>query len=90
MSLKSVLVRAWLSLATVLLGGCAFAPSIPLFGAAFPDWLFCIVGGITGTVLVHLALSRRGAGSALAPIAISYPALSGLLSMAAWLTFFHR
>lgn len=37
MSLKSVLGRAWLPIATVLLGGCAFAPSIPLFGAAFPD-----------------------------------------------------
>ncbi|MEM5404843.1 MULTISPECIES: YtcA family lipoprotein [Paraburkholderia] len=52
----------------MLLGGCAFAPSIPLFGAAFPDWLLCILGGITGTILVHLALSRRGAILALAPL----------------------
>lgn len=90
MSLKSVLGRAWLPIATVLLGGCAFAPSIPLFGAAFPDWLFCIVGGVTGTILVHLALTRRGARSVFEPLAITYPALSALLSMAAWLTFFHR
>jgi uncharacterized membrane protein len=75
---------------TVLLGGCAFAPSIPLLGAAFPDWLFCIVGGVSGTILVHLALSRRGAIPALAPLAISYPALSALLAMAPWLAFFHR
>ena len=74
----------------VLLGGCALAPSIPLLGAAFPDWLFCIVGGVTGTIIVHLALSRRGAIPVLAPLAVSYPALSALLAMAAWLAFFHR
>lgn len=81
---------ALLSMSTVVLGGCAFAPTIPLLGAAFPDWLFCIVGGVAGTILVHLALSRRGAVPALAPLAISYPALSALLAMAAWLAFFHR
>ncbi|MEM5383358.1 YtcA family lipoprotein [Paraburkholderia phymatum] len=77
-------------MSSMLLGGCAIAPSIPLFGAAFPDWLFCIAGGVAGTILVHLALSRRDANSALAPLAISYPALSALLAMAAWLIFFSR
>jgi uncharacterized membrane protein len=90
MSLPSVLSLALLSMSSVLLGGCAFAPSIPLFGAAFPDWLFCIVGGVAGTIVAHLALSRRGASSALAPLAISYPALSALLAIAAWLIFFFR
>ncbi|WP_260464165.1 YtcA family lipoprotein [Burkholderia sp. Bp8963] len=73
-----------------LLGGCTFAPSLPLFGAAFPDWLFCIVSGVAGTIVAHLALSRRGASSALAPLGISYPALSALLAMATWLIFFSR
>lgn len=58
---SSVSSLALLSMSTVLLGGCAFAPSIPLLGAAFPDWLLCIVGGVAGTTVVHLALSRRGA-----------------------------
>ncbi|MGU7775127.1 YtcA family lipoprotein [Burkholderia sp. MR1-5-21] len=90
MSSSNVLSVVLLSMSGVLLGGCALAPSIPLFGAAFPDWLFCIVGGVAGTILVHLALSRRGASAALAPLAISYPALSALLAMAAWLIFFSR
>ncbi|WP_321932087.1 YtcA family lipoprotein [Paraburkholderia guartelaensis] len=79
---------ALLSVSSVLLGGCTFAPSIPLLGAAFPDWLFCIVGGVAGTVLVHLELGRRDATSVLAPLAISYPALSALIAMAAWLILF--
>jgi uncharacterized membrane protein len=90
MSLTTVLSWVLLSTSSLLLGGCAFAPSIPVFGAAFPDWLFCIAGGVAGTVVVHLALSRRGEGSALAPLAISYPALSALLAIAAWLIFFPR
>ncbi|EEA02309.1 conserved hypothetical protein [Burkholderia sp. H160] len=90
MSRSRVSSLAVLSMSTVLLDGCAFSPSIPLLGAAFPDWLFCIVCGVAGAILVHLALSRRGANSALAPLAISYPALSALLAMAAWLAFFHR
>ena len=90
MSLSNVLSMASLSVGGLLLGGCAFAPSIPLFGAAFPDWLFCIVGGVAGTVIVHLALGRHGARAALAPHAISYPALSAVFAMAAWLVFFSR
>jgi outer membrane protein, multidrug efflux system len=52
---------ASLAMPTSLLGGCALAPSIPLLGAAFPDWLFCIHGGVARTILVYLALNRRGA-----------------------------
>lgn len=82
--------QAMLSMSSVLLSGCEFAPSIPLFGAGFPDWLFCIVGGIVGTISIHLTLSRRGKSSTIAPLAISYPALSALIAMATWLTFFSR
>ena len=90
MNLSNVLSWASLSAGGWLLGGCAFAPSIPLFGAAFPDWLFCAVSGAAVTVVVHLVLSRRGLRSALAPHAISYPALSAVFAMAAWLIFFSR
>ncbi|HTR07322.1 MAG TPA: YtcA family lipoprotein [Paraburkholderia sp.] len=90
MSLSNVLSLASLSVAGFVLGGCAFAPSIPLFGAAFPDWLFCVVGGVASTVAVHLVLGRPEARSVLAPHAISYPALSALIAMAAWLVFFSR
>jgi len=90
MRLLNILSLASLSVAGLALGGCAFAPSIPLFGAAFPDWLFCVVGGVAATVGVHLMLNRRGLRSALSPHAISYPALSAVFAMAAWLLFFSR
>ncbi|MEX3936391.1 YtcA family lipoprotein [Paraburkholderia phymatum] len=90
MSLSNIVNRALISMSSVLLGGCALAPSIPLLGAAFPDWLFCIVGGVAGTIVVHLAMNRSGASSTLVPLAISYPALSALLAMATWLIFFPR
>jgi len=90
MSLSNLLSLAWLSVGGLLLGGCAFAPSIPLFGAAFPDWLFCVIAGVAATVVVHVVLGRCGLRPALAPHAISYPALSAVLAMAAWLIFFSR
>lgn len=90
MNLSNVVSWASLSVAGLLLGGCAFAPSIPLLGAAFPDWLFCLVGGVAATVVIHLILNRRGLRQALAPHAISYPALSAVFAMAAWLIFFSR
>lgn len=69
-------------------GGCASAPSVPLFGAAFPDWLLCIAGGVAGTAIVHVLLSRRGRLSVLSPLAVSYCALSAAIAMALWLVFF--
>ncbi|WP_230961507.1 YtcA family lipoprotein [Burkholderia stagnalis] len=73
---------------SLLLGGCVPAPSVVVFGAAFPDWLFCIVFGVLGTVVVHVVLGKRGKRAWLAPLAISYPALAALLAMAFWLLFF--
>ncbi|CAN0627298.1 conserved membrane protein of unknown function [Burkholderia multivorans] len=70
------------------LAGCALAPSLPVFGAAFPGWLFCLAGGIAATLVVHLMLARRGMREMLAPLAVSYVAMSGLFAMAAWLIFF--
>lgn len=77
--------------ASLLLEGCAAAPSVAVFGAAFPDWLFCIVGGVLGTAIVHVVLGKRGKRgkrALLAPLAISYPALAAALAMAFWLLFF--
>lgn len=88
MTIKHVLRLVALPVAGLSLGGCALSPSIPVLGASFPDWLFCLVGGIAGTVVVHLALGRLGRRNALAPLPVSYVALSGLFSMAAWLIFF--
>ncbi|AOJ85168.1 hypothetical protein WS86_30420 [Burkholderia savannae] len=74
--------------ASVLLGGCATAPSVAVFGAAFPDWLFCIVVGVLATSIVHVVLGKRGKRALLAPLAISYPSLAAAFAMAFWLLFF--
>ncbi|MGE7955850.1 YtcA family lipoprotein [Pseudomonas sp. NPDC089530] len=76
-------------LACLLLSGCSLSPSLVIFGAAFPDWLFCLVGGVLGTLAVHRLLGRWGAHERFAPLALSYPALAGLLAMLLWLVFFY-
>ncbi|WP_243771732.1 YtcA family lipoprotein [Burkholderia sp. D-99] len=89
LQMRSSITRKFVPLAaSLLLGGCVPAPSVAVFGAAFPDWLFCIVFGVLGTVIVHVVLGKRGKRALLAPLAISYPALCALLAMACWLLFF--
>jgi hypothetical protein len=72
------------------LPGCTAAPSIVLLGASFPDWLFCITGGVVAMVVVHLALGRRRRLAWLAPPALTYPALTATFAALAWLAFFRR
>ena len=83
--------RGYLSfVACAWLAGCSRAPSIVVFGASFPDWLFCISGGVIATSLVHIVLGRRGNLRWLAPQALTYPVLTTLLALLAWLLFFAR
>ncbi|MEX3964574.1 YtcA family lipoprotein [Paraburkholderia sp. EG286B] len=90
MTLSTAKRLAWSACASLSLGGCAISPSLPLFGAAFPDWLFCIVGGVAATIIVHRELGRRDLRGALSPVAVSYPALTAIFATAAWLIFFSR
>ncbi|KAB0529820.1 MULTISPECIES: YtcA family lipoprotein [Pseudomonas] len=79
-----------LLLVSLLLGGCSISPSLVLFGAAFPDWLFCIVGGILGVTIIHLFLGLYNAHERFSPLALSYPALTSLLVTLLWLAVFHQ
>ena len=72
----------------VLLSGCAFAPSVNLFGASFPDWLFCLVGALLTTVVIHVVLSKRHSIARLHPLSLSYPSLTTLFALLFWLGFF--
>ncbi|UMZ12088.1 hypothetical protein I9018_32290 [Pseudomonas sp. MPFS] len=65
------------------------SPSLVVFGAAFPDWLFCIAGGVLATTAIHVVLGRYAVRERIAPLALSYPALAGLLAMLLWLAVFH-
>jgi hypothetical protein len=77
-------------IASLPLGGCSGTPSIEVFGAFFPAWLFCIAAGVIGTFIVHKLLSERHALGVLNPLALSYPMLMTLLAALTWLLFFRR
>ena len=68
----------------VLLTACSGSPSLGVLGAYFPDWLFCVVGGVVLTAVVHVFSYRHGYGGWLTPPAIVYPALSVLFSIVLW------
>ncbi len=85
--------RAPLCFPCALLGGCATSPSIGVLGAFFPDWLFCIVGAIFATTLVHTGL--RTAGLLARPLGrftlpLAYSALTIVLALTSWLIFFQN
>lgn len=82
--------RGLVILASSLLTGCTLAPSISVLGAYFPDWLFCIVAGVSLTVIIHLIQSKKNLGSWLAPMALTYPVLTALFSLTVWLIFFQN
>ena len=81
---------AALLLAALPLAGCRLAPSIVLFGAGFPDWLFCMAGGVIATVAVHLALGASKRVALLEPLPLSYPALTAIFAVLIWLLVFHQ
>lgn len=70
------------------LSACSNASSVPVLGAFFPDWLFCILGAVVLVFLVHTLLARRGYSAWLAPTVLAYPVLTALFALSAWLLFF--
>lgn len=63
------------------LNGCTLAPSVNVLGAYFPGWLFCVVAGVSLTVVVHVIQSKLNLGPWLAPVALTYPVLTTLFSL---------
>ena len=76
--------------ASSLLSGCRLAPSVNVLGAYFPGWLFCVVAGVSLTVVVHVIQSKLNLVPWLAPLALTYPVLTTLFSLGAWLIFFQN
>lgn len=70
----------------VLLTGCSLPPAIPIIGAYYPDWLFCIIAGVILTLVTRLILLRKYQTPPLA--GVIYTALFALYSMLFWLVFF--
>ncbi|MFW2275961.1 YtcA family lipoprotein [Burkholderia orbicola] len=78
------------ALVSLSLSGCTRAPSIVLFGAAFPDWLFCIAGGVLATIFIHFILSVKRCITALEPLPLSYPGLTAIFAVSIWLLIFYH
>lgn len=76
----------------LLLSGCAYAPSISVLGAFFPDWMFCIVGAIALTFVVRCAFTVTGWGESIGKLTLSlfYSALTALFALTGWLVFFQN
>ncbi|ELQ8314114.1 hypothetical protein WB748_006646 [Pseudomonas aeruginosa] len=66
------------------------APSLPVFGAGFPDWLFCLIAGAIATGLMHWLIASTFGLHILKPASISYPAFFAVVSMLLWLVFFSQ
>lgn len=74
---------------SIFIAACALPPTLNVLGAYFPDWLFCILGGVIATCTLSTLLSAERFNDFLAPKLIFYPALTTLLSLLIWLFFFN-
>ena len=82
MQLKNI---CWLTPAA-LLTGCTLSPAIPVIGAYYPGWLFCIIAGVILTRITRRVILLKYKMPALA--GVIYTALFALYSMLFWLVFF--
>ena len=75
-----------------LLSGCAQSPAINVLGAYFPDWMFCIVGGVALAIAIHTSLCAFGITKKIqSPLALlAYATLSAILAMLGWLLLFQN
>ena len=69
-----------------LLSGCSLSPSIPVIGAYYPSWFFCVIVGVILTLITRRIIMRRYHTPPLA--GIIYTALFALYTMLFCLVFF--
>lgn len=77
--------NGWLTLAT-LLTGCSLSPAIPVIGAYYPSWLFCMIAGVILTLITRRVIQHKYKVISFA--GVIYTALFALYSMLFWLVFF--
>ena len=88
-----MMCKLWIRLLLIpviasVLSGCALSPSIPVFGAAFPGWLFCLIGAALLLGLFHWLVARKQWQECLSPLIISYPGLLFLFAVILWFILF--
>jgi hypothetical protein len=75
------------SLSTLPLASCSWAPSVDVLGSFFPAWLLCTILAVLFTALTRWVLLRFQVDFDLAVLA--YPSLAACFTFALWLIFFH-
>jgi hypothetical protein len=65
---------------------CSRAPSFDILGSFFPAWLLCLAASVVVTLAVRWLLLR--VHIVIAYPVLTYPSLTALFTLAAWLTFF--
>ncbi|TDG17781.1 hypothetical protein EYW47_36660 [Paraburkholderia silviterrae] len=78
-----------LCLLLTALAGCSASPSISVLGAYFPSWMFCLLGALPMTLIVHAVLGRLQRERLLGPPVVAYSALLLLFSLLIWLLVFN-
>ena len=69
--------------------GCSHVPSIDILGAYFPDWMFCIVGGILMATFLSMAIPKVHGLKELRPESLlSHLALASIFAVLGWLVIF--
>lgn len=69
------------------LSGCSLSPEIPVLGAAFPGWFFCLLGGAFLLIPCHILITRKGWQPRFSTV-FSYVALMFLFATLLWFLFF--
>lgn len=70
------------------LSGCSLSPAIPVLGAAFPGWFFCLTGAALLLIPCHILIVRKGWQSRFSPLVFSYLALMFLFATILWFLLF--
>lgn len=71
-----------------LLSGCSLSPAIPVLGASFPSWLFCLIGASVLLALFHVLVARKQWQEHFSPLVVSYSGLLFLFAVILWFLFF--
>ena len=73
---------------TVLLAGCARAPSFNILGSYFPAWLVCIIAGVVMAAIANWVFTRYKLEKLIAWPVLAYPCLAAFFAFTLWLVFF--
>ena len=72
----------------LLLGGCAYSPTVDVLGSYFPSWMLCIIVGLVSTLIVRLLLIGFGIYSHLRLKPLVFSCMTISFTFVVWLGFF--